>query len=142
MHLKGCVRSALVCALAFAFSNVAFAQHAAKDNNAGDAQTVAKDNNGNLRKPTAEEQAELTNGKKQDRTPLTELQKTVTKSGAVGYVTDESYETSVVATRDADGKLTIACDDNHDAQPAQATKTKKKSKPAVKKQEVPRAEAQ
>jgi hypothetical protein len=141
MHLvKGAARFAFICMLAFAFSSqLALAQHAAKDNPSGDGQTVAKDNNGALRKPTAEEAAELTKGAK-PRTPLSELKKTETPSGAVGYTTDESYETSIVATRSADGKLKIACDDQHKTlKPVKAKKAKKSAAPTS---EVPRAEAQ
>lgn len=142
MHLvKGAARFASVCALAIACTTpLALAQHAAKDN--ADGQTVAKDNNGHLRKPTAEEAAELTKGAK-NRTPLSELKMTVTPSGAVGFDTDETYETSVIATRGADGKLKITCDDKHDQTTATSvTKTKKNSKATAKQPEVTRAEAQ
>lgn len=143
MHLvKRATQLACASALALAISSTfALAQHAAKDNPSESDQTVAKDNNGNLRKPTAEEAAELTKGKK-ERTPLTELKKTVTPSGAVGYTTDESYETSVVATRGADGKLTITCNDgNNTTKPVKKNK-KKAKKSATPTPEVPHAEAQ
>jgi hypothetical protein len=143
MHLmKGAARFAFVGALAFAFSSqFALAQHAAKDKD-GDGQIVAKDNNGNLRKPTAEEAAELTKGAK-PRTPLSELPKTVSPTGRVGYVLDETYESTMVATRNADGKVSVSCEDQHD--PASLTNKKKaKSKKSAKApvSEVPRAEAQ
>jgi hypothetical protein len=66
----------------------------------------------------------------------------VSPTGAIGYITDETYETSVVATRGADGKLTVSCDDQHDS--ASLTKKKAKSKKSAKApvSEVSRAEAQ
>lgn len=73
-------------------------------------QQVAVDANGQLRPPTAEEQALLATAPVANHP----LKIRTLANGAVGIALDESFDFMLVATTDADGGFLLSCTDDHD----------------------------
>lgn len=100
-----------------------------KFNPAPTAQTIAKDEVGNHRAPTAEEAAVLAEGLKKEAEGKGSLTVYTFDDGSSAAELDESFDTSTVAVRNADGSQTMGCVTN-------ATEAKQFVKNATKKAEV------